>query len=615
MATLCTRCGKVLPRGDARFCNNCGASLPIRRGESFSLSPGVGVPAVEQASGDSSQSQPRSSSSASAIRPPNDEKTSPSGSRPAIREQIAYQPPSRLSRRPANDEPPAWMNQLERGVYSTKPPAKVGTDDEAVSTNSRSTIPDFTRSYKKEVLPGEGDGTKGSEQAGFPSPEVVHPVRATGGPAHRELRVKVWQPQEESDDRPMLEREAGSYSVGTNQAQRGRQELSSQSAGHDEVEDLPTARLAAEHVPGKTMASPPLPAHNGQGLAEENRSDDLPTGPLVANSPGLSRPPSRVPARGTGDPVSDRGISSVPGMSTRNAPSSPGVPARGASSSPGGATPTRMPSHLDEIEQLETRPMVSQGRAAAQPLSPTTGASFEQRKRTAREVVQPIQHPVLQKPVSPLPFSQPEIQPGREVRTQRNTPPPSVAVAPRMARSRRKSRKPLVFMLILLGLLLAGGLGTWIVKFQPFAVPAVTNTDQPFQNSTLSISLRYPQGWAAHIDQKNGSVSFYDSSHTGQVIVLAPDANGTIDQYIKKEAVQLGMTGQTNQPSLTFAGASWQQIKGSVVQNGATYTTTLLVMEHNNRFYSIVQLAPPAAYNGEEQLVFSDIRSSFRFLS
>jgi hypothetical protein len=269
-----------------------------------------------------------------------------------------------------------------------------------------------------------------------------------------------------------------------------------------------------------------------------------------------------------------------------------------------------MPSRFDEVDQMSTGPMVLQGQAEARPVSPKTGDFVQRHVDAVREMDQPFQRPVLQKPVSPLPFSQTEVQPPR------NTPTPSVDVAPRLARPRRKSRKPLVFMLILLGLLLVGGLSAWIVVYQPFAIPVVTNTDQPFQNGALSISLRYPQGWAAHMDQKNGSVSFFDSSHTGQVTVVATDANGSIDQYIKKEAMQFGMTtGQANQPTLTFAGVSWQQVKGSVVQNGATYTAILLATEHNNHFYAFVQMAPPAAYNGEEQLVFSHMRSSFQFLS
>lgn len=546
MATQCTRCGKVLPRGDAQFCNNCGASLPAGQEETSSSSSDGGVPSVGQASGNFSQSRPGSSSTGSVLKPPNDEKTSQSGSRPAIREQIAYQMPSRPSRRPGNNEPPDWMNQLERGVDNPKPPANPVTHNVAISTNSWSGVQDSTRAANKESIPG--NGTKASGQLAFPSPEVVYPVRPAQGSPPRELRVKVWQTQGESDDKSLPEKEASSNGMGMYQMQSGRFENSNGPTNSDAIEDLPTAHLPAEHIPGYS-----------------------------------------------------RGVS--------------GVHTGGASSSSRGAGPVMMPSHFDEVEQMSTRPMVSQSWADARPVWPTTGDFVQRHEGAVREMDQQVQRPVLQKPVSPLPFSQAEVQSQREVQPPLNTPPPSVAVAPRLARSRRKSRKPLVFMLILLGLLLVGGLSVWIVVYQPFAIPAVTNTDQPFQNSVLSISLRYPQGWAVHMDQKNGSVSFFDSSHTGQVTVVATDANGSIDQYIKKEAAQLGMTGQAKQSSLTFAGASWQQIKGSVVQNGATYIAILLATEHNNRFYAFVQMAPPGAYNGEEQLVFSHMRSSFQFLS
>ena len=540
MATQCARCGKVLPRGDARFCNNCGASLPLDQEETSSSSSDGGVPAVGQTSGNFGQSQPGFSSTVGPSGLPNEEKSSHTGSRPAIREQIAYQMPPRASRRPANDEPPDWMNRLERGVNNTKPPTKAGTYNAATSTNSWSGIEDSTRAANKESIPS--NGTKDSGQLAFPSPKVVYPVQPAEGSPPRELRVKVWQTQEESNDKLLPEKEASSNGVGKHQMQSERQEHSSGPAGSDAIEDLPTAHLPAEHIPGKS-----------------------------------------------------RGV--------------PGMPTGGASSSSRGAIPVTMPSHLDEVERQSTQPMVSQGRTGMKPMSPTMEDVVQRHEGIVREMDQPIQHPVVQKPVSPLPFSQGEVQP------QLNTPPPSVAVVPRLARSKRKSRMPLVFMLILLGLLVVGGLIAWIVVYQPFAVPAVTNTDRPFQNNTLGIVLRYPQGWSAHFDQKNGSVSFFDSSHTGQVTVVATDANGSIDQYIQKEVVQLGMTGQAKQSSLTFAGASWQQIKGSVVQNGATYTAVLLATEHNNRFYAVVQMAPPAAYNGEEQLVFSHMRSSFQFRS
>lgn len=564
MATQCTRCGMVLPKDNARFCNNCGATIPIRQGESSSTSEDVGVPAFGRARGDFSRSQPPSSFTASSNKPPDDEKLSHSGSRPPIREQIAYQAPAGPSTRAKSDEPPAWMNRLERGVSSPGLPAEARAPDEGISTASRSTLQDATRVSKKEILPEQGDGAKAPEQVAFPSPNVVHPIRHRDGPP-RELHVKVWQSQEGGDEVLIPETEAGPYGVDAYAVRRSRQGSSRPSPDYNEVEDVPTAHLAAEHLSGQVAQDPAVPIRNGQRLAEENRADDLPTSPLTTAPPELLRSGSK------------------------------------------------MPSRLDEVEQLETRPMASQRQGVAGPSSLTARKAFEQRERIRQEMAQPGQHLTLQKPVSPLPISQPGIQPVREVRTQRNTPPPSVAVPPGMARSRRTSRKPLMFILILLGLLLAAGVGTWIVVYQPFAVPAVTNTDQPFQNGTLGIALRYPQGWSAHFDANKGSVSFNDSSHTGQVIVIAAPANGNIAQYIKKEPAQLGITGQTSQPSLTFAGASWQQVKGSLVQNGATYSAILLVTEHKNRFYTIVQLAPPAAYNGEEQLVFSHVRASFQF--
>lgn len=402
-----------------------------------------------------------------------------------MREQIAYQPPARPARRPNNDEPPAWMNRLERGV-----------DHQA---------PDSAHA--------------------FPAPQG-HPIQNETGSA-RELHVKVWQSQEadeQSENLPLAEKEPETLSKSTRLPQ-AKQTFSNHSPGHDAVEDLPTAHLPAEH-----------------------RSSTL------------------------------------------------------------------LPSHLNEVEQIETRPMASQRRPAVQPSPPTTARFAEQRVRAPQEMARPVQQSVLQGPVSPLPLSQPDIQSVGEMQVQRNTPLPSKAISPPATRARKKSRRPLMVMLILLCLLVVGGLVVWIVVYQPFTVPAVTNTDQPFQNSTLGIALRYPQGWTSHIDAKKSSVSFSDSSHTGQVTVSEAPAAGSMAQYIKNEATQLGMTGQANQPALTFAGASWQQVKGTLVQNGATYTAILLTTEHNNRFYSILQLAPPAAYNGEEQLVFSHMRSSFQFL-
>ena len=498
MATQCVRCGIVLPRDDARFCSKCGAEQPVRQIDSSLAFPGVERVGLMQAGNDFGSSSPRSTSASESSRSAAGEKDSQSGSRPAIREQIAYRPPARPSRRPINNEPPAWMNKLER--------------------------------------------------------EVAHPIVHADASAARELRVRVWQQgQSEGDDgSPIVKKEVESFDRDAYPTRKDPA-ISSRSSANDEVENLPTAHLPA-------------------ALSNISPGDPLP---------------------GTGRPVGDTSFSR------------------------GSVAATKGSSHLGEVEQLDTRPMVSQRQAMVQPLPPAAGRFAEQRENAPQDMSRPVQSPAQQRSLSPLlspQSSRPEVRPAQDFQAQRTPPPTSVAISPRATHPNRKSRKPLVFLLIVLGLLLIGGLVAWIVVDQPFTVPAVTNTDQPFQNSTLGFVLRYPQGWTAHIDTKKGSVSFYDSSHTGQVIVQEATATGSIAQYSKNEVAQLGMTGQTSLPLLAFAGTTWQQIKGSVVQGGATYTVILLATEHNNHFYSIVQLAPPAAYSGEEQLVFSHLRATFRFL-
>jgi hypothetical protein len=186
---------------------------------------------------------------------------------------------------------------------------------------------------------------------------------------------------------------------------------------------------------------------------------------------------------------------------------------------------------------------------------------------------------------------------------------------PPVAHLERKSRRGLIFVFILLFILVGGGLSAWIIVFQPFTVPEITNTSQPFQNTDLGVSLDYPQKWTAKFDKKNEAVYFYDDNQTDQVNISAVATGGkSIDQYISIIAGSLGMTGQKAGASLTFAGVSWQQEQGSVLQSGATYTAVLLVTTHGGRYYAILQLAPAPTYAQEDQLVFSNLRSSFQFI-
>jgi hypothetical protein len=210
-----------------------------------------------------------------------------------------------------------------------------------------------------------------------------------------------------------------------------------------------------------------------------------------------------------------------------------------------------------------------------------------------------------------LPLSQPPLPPAYPLR---QTPPASMPVSP-VAPSKSNSRKRLALVfVVLLILLLGGGIASNTI-FQPFAVPEITKTTRTFQNSGLGVSLQYPQKWTVEVHIQSGIAYFYDDNHTDQVNITAVATGGqSINQYLSKTAGSLGMTGQKTAAGLSFAGASWQLVQGSVQQGGASYTATLLVTMHGGRYYAISQLAPSSTYTLEDQLVFSKMRSSFQFI-
>ena len=180
---------------------------------------------------------------------------------------------------------------------------------------------------------------------------------------------------------------------------------------------------------------------------------------------------------------------------------------------------------------------------------------------------------------------------------------------------RRKNRKLLAIVLVFLVLLIVvGGVGAWVVVSQPFSVPGITQPQQSFKDARLGFSLLYPNGWRFQEDQRKATAHFYDSSSTAQVNIVVRPSNGEdLGQYLQREAIQLGMTGPKKGPALSFAGASWQQMQGSVLERGASYTGTVVVTVHNQHLFTMLLLAPQITYAQEDQLVFSGIRSSFQF--
>ncbi len=302
-----------------------------------------------------------------------------------------------------------------------------------------------------------------------------------------------------------------------------------------------------------------------------------------------------------------------------------------------------VPAEGDAEREKQLSEEVVADRLAEMPTTSLSNVESEQASqvvsadRKEEEPLDPIQ---LDPPVSEPISAQPQVQPGLQspqgpVRQPlvAGQYPSTPAPSPRQAGQEpgwsqkpsssafvlpirySRGRVPLLFTIVLLCLLLVGGLWAWIYVFQPFSVPQVTQPQQSFQDASLGISLSYPRGWNVQLNHKSGSVLFADSTHTAQFRIVTLAANGQdVGQYLLQEAKQLGVAVPKPGVPLSFGGATWQQTQGSIVQNGANYTETLLVTVHRNRLYSIIQQAPQATYTDEEQVVFSRIRSAFRFL-
>lgn len=558
MEIICAQCGARLPQEHVRYCNNCGSLIPSR------------------------SSGPVSSSSIQRTRPSSSAGERSRGSRPPLREQIAQQPPARPVRPSSPDHPPAWMSELERSERS-RPQADplrmkrsletVSGQREASALNrqERPPAPHSEREVEARLPAREQDVADKPTQAHVPAAEPTRrPSPPVAETAARELRVKVW-PQE---DRALAE--------GAPQPEREQRRAWSTRSGAGTV-----------------------------NAGSDTALDDLPTRPLVANAPA-----SPVQRAVNPSPVSRRPESVVDDVERLDTtPLLVPEAGRGRSVSP------RAQVSVERAGQVEQRPWQATGRRdmldrpslhSAQPVTPPSRPVVPSQQAQQSQQVQ--SRGSVQRPASPMPPISP--LPPIPVREREQTPlPPLPGPAKPEATRHAKGRKRTPFMLlVVLSILLAGGLGTWIIVAHPFTVPTVTQPQQAFSNTKLGFSVQYPSGWTAKVDAGNGTVLFSDSSHTGQVKILVAAVNGNPGQYLSKEAAQLGMTSVKQGKTLSFAGTSWQQVQGSVQVAGANYTAVLFAAVRGNHIYTIIQMAPQGTYADEEQVIFSSMRASFRFL-
>ena len=283
-------------------------------------------------------------------------------------------------------------------------------------------------------------------------------------------------------------------------------------------------------------------------------------------------------------------------------------------------------TRFDEVEELDTVPLASQMEAKSIPASWPSEEAMQRQERPrlrSSDVSNRAAYPRMS-PSTPgylrsvRQHNQERMGVSPETPTQawKQTPPAQLAVSSFAPSKQQKSRKLLpIILLLLLLLVLVGGVGTWIVRYQPFSVPAITQPQQQLSNAQLGFSLLYPSGWQTQLDRNKSTIRLFDSSHTAQVaIVVGAAPNGDVSQYLQQQASQLGLTGIKKGSTRSFAGATWQQIQGNVQQRGASYTETLLATTHKNNLFTIMLLAPQTIYAEEEQVAFSKMCSSFQFL-
>jgi hypothetical protein len=546
---------------------------------------------------------------------------------------------------------PGWREELER-LRKKQEQAKVPEAQADPSPLNSSTPPQVT-----ENTPPALRSEKAREAlSGGVSPEQVQGTRTPDGPAtdsiRRELRVKVWE-QEPTIQYPQVQIEKKEIEPGPAPAvehapfvaafeeekevetvvdvgsvdqqvlsnpalepepapaveenMQREKEVKQAEAKERGVEDLPTIPLAvpeaAKQPPAITIERASTPAPKKRTTSQEE-IENLPTRPMPASQAGPRSPlPPAAP-----QPLQSRvqeqreAPRSTPVSMVPNPPSSPGVYRQSSA----------VPVNAAQAPGSPFSPPATPGRVHNPQSQP--GQVFERSGMST-----PPQGP-LSSPGNTMFRPQPPSTPQRAPAFAPPTPPPVTPARPTAgtesapAKPRKRRVKPLRVALLVL-LVLAIGAGAFVYYYQSSSGGTVAQPYQTFQNSALGVSLDYPQGWTAGVNQTQTSVHFADSSQTGQVTLSVTGLNAqSLTQYIDQEATHLGITTPQSEPPIMFGGASWQQVQGNVVQGGVTYLLDLCVTQHGTHIYSLIFMAPPPVYGRMDQEDFAPLRTSFRFI-
>ena len=486
----------------------------------------------------------------------------PRKNQPSLPEQIAQQP---WSHRPAMQARTATQQEQERPVLRDQVAIQPPDLEEEASQPAQS-VETFSEPPPRAEPPAQELHAEIADQhatgASAPADIVQNtPVPATPSSLDELSSTPpplVFEETEVSEQEPEIHNQEEANDQGLEASEQEpeihNQEPEANDLEEDAIEDRPTFLMESASV--ETLASDPTDAA------------DSDSGNKPSTRPAIVQP---IPAK----------FSAFPDAASRFTSPLPAVVQ---------SSPTR-PRTFSDIAHKLTSPLPA--------IVQSIPAKLSELPATMRELTSPLPSVAQSIPakLSALPAAMRELTPS----------------APALPRTHQ--RLPIPVVSAVLAAIVLIGVGSWLVFAQPFSVPSVTQPLLDFSDAHLGLSLLYPNGWTSKKDASDSTVQFYDSSHTAQVIIASSNTNNsTITAALQKQSAQLGMSGAKSVAPLTFAGASWQAMQGTVQQNSASYTCTIFVTTHANRLVIWTQLAPQGVYNQEESVIFSAMRQSLRFL-
>ncbi|GCE20618.1 zinc ribbon domain-containing protein [Dictyobacter kobayashii] len=585
MATVCTHCGTELPREDARFCNNCGTLVP-----DHPLSPHARMAVNNDAPV---------------------KKNDIAGSQFALPEQVAQQP-SAHSKQPANPNVTPWLGIQGHDATNVTPWLGIqGYDMQSPAPTARSEAREPGKApgplSAAESPVADRPAAEATPEQNVPQSTPERSVDANNVPAGpsnaRRLNSGSRLPRRGSAEQPSANiawpGPLTHVMTGDDKAQV-RQDVQQNEFPilpstpppardlHVKIWDDADKPAAAE--PSQVAREPAVSQPEPQSQSQDDEVEYLPTRPLAAASSVADE-----------ETLTETTLTHLPTAQLKSV-SSPVQPAADRQAETPLSQDTPRDGHIDQLPTAQWQtPEVVREKTPSPASSPGVARNISAPGFNALSSYPPVPSVKSAPSSAPANLATP-VPRNREALLQ-----PAVPSKSKPAGMGKK--RTLLIAVAAIVLICVVALGSWIALAQPFTISPATNPLQSVTNSTLGLSMEYPQGWSS--SQSGTTLKIADSSNTAQVSIVMSDA-GSVDpaKYLQQQANKLGLTDAKTGSATTFAGTSWQQTSGDFLLSGASYVGTIYVGTHNNHLYTWTQIAPKNVFHDEETLVFAPARSS-----